>query len=118
MGFRRRWRGRVPYVVIDAAVISVDDRNGGSAREKCDSQKQRYGDRGRADMACDFCFHKAFAFTFPSENFYRRCKNFSEPEFFCRGLYGLRGIATQTETKRETVEQHRVYHVVAHAAVH
>ena len=79
---RRRWRGRVPYVVIDAAVASVDDFDGGPAREECDSQKQRYSDRGGADLACDFCFHKAFALPFPSENFSRRCKNFSKPEFF------------------------------------
>jgi hypothetical protein len=31
---------------------------------------------------------------------------------------GLHGIRTQSETKEETVEQHRVYHLVAHAAVH
>jgi hypothetical protein len=31
---------------------------------------------------------------------------------------GLHGIRTQSETKEETVEQHRVYHLVARAAVH
>ena len=72
----------MPYVVIDAAVASVDDFDGGPAREECDSQKQRYSDRGGADLACDFCFHKAFALPFPSEKFSRRCKNFSKPEFF------------------------------------
>src|SRR5437879_489533 len=48
-----------------------------------------------------FVFIRHSLLPFPSENFYRRCKNFSEPEFFCRGLYGLRGIATQSETKRK-----------------
>ena len=33
-------------------------REGGSVREECRSEKQPYGDRSGADMACDFYFHR------------------------------------------------------------
>jgi hypothetical protein len=104
--------------MIDAAVTSVDDSDGGPAREECDSQKQRYGDRSGADIACDFRFHKAFVLPFPSENFYRRCKNSLEPEFFCRGFMRITRDRDTIRDREETVEQHRVCHLVARAAVH
>jgi len=116
MGVRRRWR--VPYVVIDAAVISVDGRNGGPAREKCDSQKQRYGDSSGADMACDFCFHKAFAFTFSFGKFWPALHRFFRNRNFFIAQSRIARDHDTIRSQEETIEQHRIYHVVAHAAVH
>jgi hypothetical protein len=56
-------------------------------------------------------------FPFPSENFSRRCKNFRNQNFFV----AQSRIARDRDTIRdqeETIEQHRVYHLVARAAVH
>jgi len=40
-----------------------------------------------------------------------------ETRIFCRGITWIACVTTRSETKK-TVEQHRVYHLVARAAVH
>ena len=93
----------MPCGVIGAAVISVDDCNSAPAREKRDSQKQRYGDCNGTDMACDFRFHRYSLLPFPSEKFSHRCKNFRNQNF-CRVLHAVHGTI---RNQKETIEQHR-----------
>ena len=101
----------MPCGVIDAAVISVDDCNGAPAREKRDSQKQRYGDCSGTDMACDFRFHRYSLLPFPSENFPTVAKIF-EIRISVADHVGSR----HNRKEKETIEQHRAGRAIAHAA--